>query len=48
MSDELAIEVFKKLSYRDLCNVACTCVKWNLIANDDLVRHPHLIRYTPT
>lgn len=37
MSDELAIEVFKKLSYRDLCNVACTCVKWNLIANDDLL-----------
>lgn len=38
MSDELVIEVFRKLSYQDLCNVACTCVKWNLLANDDFVR----------
>ncbi len=37
MSDELTMEIFKRLDYRDLCNVARTCVKWNIIANDDLV-----------
>jgi len=37
LSDELAIEVFRKLGYKDLCNVARTCVKWNLLANDDFL-----------